>query len=122
LPLTVLGGTPVGPFPGGMHCAVQDSDTCTVGPYTAINGYGWGFEGLFIGDLDLVLDTPGFHHEFVCTNIVLVGPLQTDPSNLPLGLVFPDCVHEGTDPPQDLPVTMTCISRGMGVAACSLID
>jgi len=111
-----LAGTAVGPAPGGMHCVNVDTDSCVVGPYTAIAGYGWGFEGVFVGDLTLTTDAPGFHHAFVCKNVILAGGVLVDTTSV----LFPDCHHEGVDPPMDLPVTMGCYSRGTGIVVCSL--
>jgi len=123
-PAHVLAGTVIGPLvPVGSHCVLVNDDSCSgVGPYSAIAGYGWGFEGLFVGDLELDLDAAGYHHAYVCTGIVLAGALEVSPDRLPYGLVFPNCEHQGQDPPQDLPVTLSCTSRGVGVAVCSILD
>jgi hypothetical protein len=124
LPFHALAGIPVGPVsPVGDGCVLVNDDSCSgIGPYTAVVAYGWGWEGAFVGDLVLTTDAPGYHHAYVCTNVVLAGAVLISPDQLPLGLVFPNCVHVGVDPPQGLPVTLGCESRGTGVAACTILD
>lgn len=111
-----LAGIPVGPAPGGMHCVVVNTDTCTVGPFQSLLGYGTGFEGAFVGDIQLITEAEGYWHSVTCPDAILVGMLPFSSA------IFSTCFHEGVDPPLDLPVTMTCVSRGTGAFACSVID
>lgn len=115
LPSAGLAGIPVGPAPGSAHCVVVNDDTCWVGPYAPLAQWGFGFQGVFVGDLTFVTDTEGYHHAIVCTDMVLVSAFA-----LSLETVFASCPHEGVDPPQNVPVTLGCITRGVGFVACSV--
>lgn len=117
VPTAGLAGTAV-EHPGGMHCIVVNTDGCEVGPLDPIAIWGWGFEGVFVGDLTLTTEAGGLWHAVVCKDIVLVGILFLDQGTNILG----NCEHLGIDPPQDEPVFMGCYSEGVGVAVCSLLD
>jgi hypothetical protein len=113
LPMAAAGvpvpGTPVGEF-----CVNVNTDTCSTSGFTAAMPYNFGFIGAFMGTFQLITDAPGFHHTSTCTGI-LAGAFVLDPDT-----IVGECVHVGTLPPPGVPITLTCLSEGTGVVACSV--
>jgi len=118
LPLpAVLAGIPLPTVPVGENCGLAGTDTCTATGYTPQHGYTFGFEGAFVGDLNLTMDAPGYHHEYVCLHTIFLGILAFDATSI-LGF----CNHIGEFPPAGLPMTLTCASKGTGALVCSVTE
>jgi hypothetical protein len=104
--------------PAGDYCFNVNTDTCVAGPYTSTLGYGFGFQGVFVGTAQLVMDAPGYHHVYTCKDMVLAGVLPLSTSSL-----LAECDHDiAPTPPAGVPITMTCTSEGTGVVNCYLME